>query len=98
MTWPKFRAMTTHPSTSIAMPPPYTIPEGTLIVNCLIILTHNHGAKDGSHFLLVPSSDSGFFDPWVDRAVPFERGTALFFLMPLMSTGGRAFQRPRPLV
>ena len=35
--------------------------------------------------------------PWVERTVPFKRGTA-FFLMPLMFTGGRAFQRPRPLV
>ena len=29
--------------------PPYTMPEGTLIVNCLIMLTHNHEAEDGSH-------------------------------------------------
>ena len=35
--------------------PPYTIPEGTLIVNCLIMLTHNHEEEDGSHFLFVPS-------------------------------------------
>ena len=59
--------------------PPYTIPEGTLIVNCLIMLTHNHEEEDGSHFLLVPSSSSGFPDPWVERAVPFKRGTAFFF-------------------
>ena len=59
--------------------PPYTIPEGTLIVNCLIMLTHNHEEEDGSHFLFVPSSSSGFPDPWVDRAVPFKRGTAFFF-------------------
>ena len=59
--------------------PPYTIPEGTLIVNCLIMLTHNHEAEDGSHFLFVPSISSGFPDPWVERAVPFKRGTALFF-------------------
>ena len=87
--------MTTPPSTSIATPPPYTIPEGTLIVNCLIMLTHNHEEEDGSHFLFVPSSSSGFPDPWVERAVPFKRGTA-FLLMPLMSTGGPAFQRPPP--
>ena len=68
--------MTTPPSTSIATPPPYTIPEGTLIVNCLIMLTHNHEEEDGSHFLFVPSSSSGFPDPWVERAVPFKRGTA----------------------
>ena len=43
--------------------PPYTIPEGTLIVNCLIMLTHNHEEEDGSHFLFVPSSSSGFPDP-----------------------------------
>ena len=69
------------PSTSIAMPPPppYTEPEGTLIVNCLIMLTHNHEVEDGSHFLFVPSSSSGFPDPWVDRVVPFKRGTAFFF-------------------
>ena len=52
--------------------PPYTIPEGTLIVNCLIMLTHNHEEEDGSHFLFVPSSSSGFPDPWVERAVPFK--------------------------
>ena len=28
--------------------PPYTIPEGTLIVNCLIMLTHNHEEEDAS--------------------------------------------------
>ena len=77
-TWPKFPAMTTSP-TSIAMPPPYTIPEGTLIVNCLIMLTHNHEAEDGSHFLFVPSCSSGFPDPWMERAVPFKRGTDFFF-------------------
>ena len=27
-----------------------------------------------------------------------QEGHCLFFSMPLMSTGGRAFQRPRPLV
>ena len=43
--------------------PPYTIPEGTLIVNCLIMLTQNHEEEDGSHFLFVPSSSSGFPDP-----------------------------------
>ena len=59
--------------------PPYTIREGTLIVNCLIMLTHNHEAEDGSHFLFVPSSSSGFLHPWVERAVPFKRGTAFFF-------------------
>ena len=74
--------------------PLYTIPEGTLIVNCLIMLTHNHEEEDGSHFLFVPSSSLGFPDPWVERAVPFKRGTA--FLMPLMSTGRQAFQRPPP--
>ena len=55
------------------------MPEGTLIVNCLILLTHNHEAEDGSHFLFVPSSSSGFSDPWVERVVPFKRGTAFFF-------------------
>ena len=59
--------------------PPYTIPEGTLIANCLIMPTHNHEEEDGSHFLFVPSSSSGFPDPWVERAVPFKRGTAFFF-------------------
>ena len=59
--------------------PPYTTPEGTLIVNCLVMLTHNHEEEDGSHFLFVPSSSSGFPDPWVERAVPFKRGTAFFF-------------------
>ena len=59
--------------------PPYTILEGTMIVNCLLMLTHNHEEEDGSHFLFVPSSSSGFPDPWVERAVPFKRGTAFFF-------------------
>ena len=71
--------MTKPRSTSIAPPPPYTVPEGTFIVNCLIMLTHNHEAEDGSHFLFVPSSSPGFPDPWVERAVPFKRGTAFFF-------------------
>ena len=72
-TWQKFRAMTTPHSTCIAMPPPYTMPEGTLIVNCLIMLTDNHETEDWSHFLFVPCSSSGFPDPWVERAVPFKR-------------------------
>ena len=59
--------------------PPYNVPEGTLIVNCLIMLTHHHEAEDGSHFLFVPSSSSGFPDPWPERAVPSKRGTAFFF-------------------
>ena len=59
--------------------PPYTVPEGTLIVNCLIMLTHNHEAEDGPHFLFVPSSSSGCRDPWVARAVPFNGGPAFFF-------------------
>ena len=58
---------------------PHTVPEGTLIVNCLIMLTHNHEAEDGSPFLFVPYSSSGFRDPWVERALPFKRGTAFFF-------------------
>ena len=71
--------MTTPPSTSIATPLPTPVHEGTLIVNCLIMLTHNHEAQDGSHFFFVPSSSLGFPDPWVERAVPFKRGTAFFF-------------------
>ena len=43
------------------------------------MLTHNHEEEDGSHFLFVPSGSSGFPDPWVERAVPFKRGTAFFF-------------------
>ena len=43
------------------------------------MLTHNHEDEDGSHFLFVPSSSSGFRDPWVERALPFKRGTAFFF-------------------
>ena len=60
-------------------PPPYAVPEGTLIVNCLIMLTHNHEEEDGSHFLFVPSSSSGFPGPWVERSMPFKSGTAFFF-------------------
>ena len=98
-TWHKFCAMTTPCSTSFAMPPL------TLFVKaqcngcyCLIMLTHNHEAKDRSHFLFVPCSNSGFPDPWVECAVPFKRGNTFFSIVPLMSTGGRAFQRPRPPV
>ena len=79
LTWQKFGAMTTPHSTSIAMPPPYTVPEGTLIVNCLIMLTHNHEAEDGSHSLIVPPRNWGLPNPWVERAVPFRRGTAFLF-------------------
>ena len=78
-------------------PPPYIVPEGTLIVNCLIMLTHNHEAEDGSHFLFVPSSSSGFLDPRVERVEPFKRGTAFFFNA-LDVHRGRELQRPRPLV
>ena len=75
--------------------PPYTIPEGTLIVNCLIMLTHNHEEEDGSHFLFVPSSSSGSLNlGW--RGLCHSRGALPFFLMPLMSTGGRGFPRPPP--
>ena len=59
--------------------PPYTVPEGKLLVNCLIMPLHDDEAQDGSHFLFVPSSSSGFRNPWVERAVPFKRGIALFF-------------------
>ena len=38
----------------------------------------SHEAEDGSHFLFVPSSSSGFPDPWMERAVPFKRATAVF--------------------
>ena len=89
--------MTTPHSTCIAMPPLYTVPEGTLIVNCLIMLTHIHEAEDGSHFLFVPSSSSGFLDPWVERAVPFNRGTAFFFNA-LDVHRGSGIERPRPPV
>ena len=59
--------------------PLYTVPEGTLIVYCLIVLTHNHEAEDGSHFLFVPFNGLGFPDFWVERAAPFKRGAAFFF-------------------
>ena len=58
--------------------PSYAVPDGTLIINCLIMLTHHHGAEDGSHFLFVPSTSSGFPVPWVERAEPFKRGNAFF--------------------
>ena len=67
------------PNTSIATPPPYTVPESTVIVNCLIMLAHNHEVEDGSHFFSVSSSIFGFFDPGVEKIVPFKRGTAFFF-------------------
>ena len=69
--------MTTPRNTCTA--PPYIVHEGTLIVNCLIMLTDNHEPEDGSHFLFVPSSTSRALDPWVDRGLPLERGTAFFF-------------------
>ena len=62
--------------------PPYIVPDGTVIVKCLIMLTHNHEAEDGSHFVFVPSITSGFLDPGVERVVPFKRGTAFFFKCP----------------
>ena len=43
------------------------------------MLTHNHEAENGSHFLFAPSSNPRFPDPWVERAVPFKRGTAFCF-------------------
>ena len=58
-------------------PPPYTVPDGTLIVNCLIMLTHNHEAEDGTHFLFVPSNSSGFPDPWL-RGLCHSRGALRF--------------------
>ena len=79
LTWPKISAYDHTPQYLHCDAPPYTIPEGTLIVNCLIMLTHNHEEEDGSHFLFVPSSSSGFPDPWVERVVRFKRGTAFFF-------------------
>ena len=62
--------------------PPYTVPDGTVIVNCVIMLMHNHAAEDGSHFLFVPSSSARFPNPWVERAVPFKMGTTIFFKCP----------------
>ena len=76
--------------------PPYTMPEGTLIVNCLIMLTHNHEADDGSHSLFLPSSSLGFPDPWVDRAVPFKRGTAFFFFNALDVHRGSGILKASP--
>ena len=77
--------------------PPYTIPQGTLIVDCLIMLTHNHEAENGRIFFLCPPAARGSLTlGW--RGLCHSRGALPFFSMPLMSTGGRAFQRPRPLV
>ena len=76
--------------------PPYTVPDGTLIVNRIIIVTHNHEAEDGSHFLFVPYSTSGFPDPWVERAVPFKRGTAFFFFNALDVHRGSGIPKDSP--
>ena len=43
------------------------------------MLTHNHEAEDGSHFLFLPCRSSAFPDPWVERDVPFKRGAAFLF-------------------
>ena len=43
------------------------------------MLSHNHEAEDGSHFLFLYFRSSGFPDPWVERAVPFKGGIAFFF-------------------
>ena len=58
--------------------PSYTVPGGTLMVNCLIMLTHTHQAEDGLHFLFVHSSSSGFLDLWLESAAPFKWGSAFF--------------------
>ena len=59
--------------------PPYTIPEGTLIVNCLIMLTHSHEEEDGSHFLFVPfSSSSSLTLGW--RGLCHSTGALPFFV------------------
>ena len=67
--------------------PPYTVPDGTLIFNRLIMLTHNHNAEEGSHFLFVPSSSSWSPDPWVGAGCAVQEVHCLFFLMPFMFTG-----------
>ena len=78
--------------------PPYTVPDATLIVNCLILLTHNRKAEDGSHFLFVPSSSSGFPDPWVERAVPLKRGCSpAFFLNALDVHRGSGIPKASPI-
>ena len=76
--------------------PPYTVREGTLTVNCLIMLIHTHEAEDGSHFLFLPYSSSGFPDPWVERAVPFKRGIA-FFLKALDVHRGSCIPKAPPI-
>ena len=57
---------------------PYTVPEGTLIVNCLIMLTHNHEAKDGSHLYFCPLVFQGSLTlGW--RGLCHSRGALPFF-------------------
>ena len=74
---------------------PYTVPEGTLIVDCLIMLTHNHETEDGSHFVFLTSSSFVFADPTVGKAPPFKLALH-YFSMPLMFTEDQGFQRPHP--
>ena len=88
--------MTTPDSTSIAMPPPYTVPEGTLIVNRLIMLTHIHEAEDGSHFLFVPSSSSGFLGPWGAEGCVIQEGHCLLVFNALAVHRGSGIPKASP--
>ena len=77
LTWQKFRAMTT-PQQLQRDAPSYTLPDGTLIVHCLIMLTHNHEAEDGSHFLFLPLAVRGSLTlRW--RGMCHSRGPVPFF-------------------
>ena len=72
--------------------PPYIVPEGTWIVNCLIMRQ-----RMGRIFFSCPPIVRGSLTlGW--RGLCHSRGALPFFLMPLMFTGGWAFQRPRPLL
>ena len=77
--------------------PPYTIPEDTLIVNCLIMLTHNHEAEEGSQFAFHHPALGGSLTLGCRGLCP-SRGALHFFFNASDVAGGRSFQRPRPLV
>ena len=75
--------------------PPYTIPEGTLIVNCLIMLTHSYEEEDGSRFFLCPLVVPGSLTlGW--RGLCHSRGALPFFFNGLDVHRGSGIPKASP--